>query len=88
MPSRKEHDDYCKSKGISPKVCEKTNEWIDAPAKDGGGCTHREQRHRTIDCLKWAASNPRESRERYAACQAHREADRKADKCGSTSLQE
>ncbi len=61
---------------------------MDAPSRRGGGCAHREQRHRTIDCLTWAARNPKEAVDRYHACQVHREADRKTDRCGSKSLQE
>ena len=89
MRTKKEHDDYCQSKGISQSICDKTNRWMDEPAKDGGGCVHREKRHNSVDCLRWALSgNPREAKERYSACQAHREADRKTDRCGSRSLQE
>jgi len=89
MPARKEHNQDCENKGISPKVCEETNQWMDAPAKEGGGCAHREKHHSPVDCVKWALSgNPREARERYRACQAHREADKKTDRCGSESLQE
>jgi len=88
MPARKEHNEICQSKGISAKVCEETNQHMDAPAKEGGGCAHREQRHRTIDCVVWAAANPKEAAERYRACQVHREADRKTDRCGSESLKE
>ena len=39
-------------------------------------------------CVRWSlsAKNPREAIERYHACQIHREADRKTDRCGSKSL--
>jgi hypothetical protein len=89
MPSRREHNKKCESKGISPEVCNTTNEWMDAPAKAGGGCTHREKRHSPIDCVKWALSgNPKEAIGRYNACQVHRQADKETDRCGSESLQE
>lgn len=88
MPTRRGHNKSCESEGISPKICDKTNEWMDAPAKEGGGCTHREKRHSSIDCVKWALSNPKEARERYRACQIHRQEDRETDRCGSESLQE
>lgn len=91
MKTRKEHNVYCESKGISPKVCDQTNQYMDEPAKEGGGCAHREQRHSTVDCLKWvakSATNPKEAVEQYRACQAHREADRKTDRCGSKSLED
>jgi hypothetical protein len=64
---------------------------MDAPAKEICGCSHRDQRHSTVDCLEWAAKsimNPKEAVERYRACQAHREADRKTDRCGSKSLED
>ena len=89
MPARREHNKDCESKGISSRVCNKTNEWMDAPSTEGGGCAHREKRHGSVDCVKWALSgNPREAPERYRACQAHREMDRKTDRCGSESLEE
>jgi len=91
MPTRREHNKDCQSKGISAKVCEETNQYMDAPAKEGGGCAHREQRHRTVDCVVWAAksaANPKEAVDRYHACHAHREADKKTDRCGSESLKE
>jgi len=61
---------------------------MDEPAKAGGGCSHREKRHGSADCFKWALANPQKFTERYRACQAHREADKKTDRCGSKSLQE
>jgi len=89
MPNRREHNKDCESKGISPKVCDRTNEWMDEPVKDGGGCTHREKRHSLVDCAIWAVKgNPRESLQRYSACQAHRNMDKKTDRCSSESLQE
>jgi hypothetical protein len=88
MPNRQEHNKRCESKGISPKVCDKTNAWMDDPSKDGGGCTHREKRHSSVDCLRWALSNPKEAKERYSACQIHRDVDRETDSCHSESLQE
>jgi len=91
MKTKKEHNDYCESKGISRKICGETNQWMDEPARNGGGCAHREQRHSSMDCLKWAAlsvRNPGEVGNRYRACQIHREADRKTDRCGSKSLHE
>ena len=89
MKSRKEHNVFCVSKGIHPTVCDKTNRWMDEPAKRGGGCAHRKQRHSLVDCLKWSLSsgNLREAKEHYLACQIHREADRKTDRCDSESLE-
>ena len=88
MKTRREHNEYCESKGINRKVCNETNEWMDEPAKSGGGCAHRKQRHSSTDCLKWSlsAGSLREARKRYLACQIHREADRKTSRCGSKSL--
>lgn len=88
MKTRKAHNSYCMSKGISLIVCDETNQWMDEPAKDGGGCAHRKQRHGSADCLRWALTgqNPQETVSRYLACQIHREADRKTDRCGSESL--
>lgn len=54
MKTKKEHNDYCESKNIDPVICDKTNQWRDEPAKKGGGCAHREQRHGSVDCLAWA----------------------------------
>jgi len=90
MKSRREHNRYCTSKGISPRICDDTNQWMDEPAKEVGGCVHRNQRHSSTDCLKWAlsAKSPREIIPRFLACQIHREADRKTDRCGSKSLYE
>lgn len=88
MKTKKQHDVYCESKDINPKICDETNQWMDEPAKRGGGCAHRKERHSSVDCLKWSlsAKNPREATDRYRACQVHREADRKTDRCGSESL--
>ena len=88
MKTKKQHDVYCESKGIAPKICDKTNQWMDEPAKKGGGCAHRKERHGSVDCLKWSlsAKNLRQAKEHYFACQVHREADRKTDRCGSKSL--
>jgi hypothetical protein len=87
MKTKREHNAYCESKGVSPKICEATNQHMDAPAKEGGGCAHREKYHSSVDCVRWALSgNPKEAIERYHACQIHREADRKTDRCGSKSL--
>lgn len=88
MKTRKKHNEYCESKGVNRKVCNKTNKWMDEPAKEGGGCAHRKQRHSSVDCVKWTLSggNLREVKERYVACQIHREADRKTDRCDSESL--
>ena len=89
MKTKREHNAYCESKGVSPKICDITNQHMDAPAKDGGGCAHREKYHRSVDCVKWALSgNPKEVIEKYRACQIHREADRKTDRCDSKSLHE
>lgn len=54
MKTKKEHNDYCESKNIDPVICDKTNQWMDEPAKKDGGCAHREQRHGSVDCLAWA----------------------------------
>ncbi|MDH5782922.1 MAG: hypothetical protein OEZ35_04570 [Candidatus Bathyarchaeota archaeon] len=88
MKTRKEHNLYCETKSIDREICDLTNEWMDEPARKGGGCAHRKQRHSSVDCLKWSltARNLPEARERYRACQIHREADRKTDRCGSKSL--
>ena len=88
MKTRKEHNEYCESKGINRKVCDETNKWMDEPAKEGGGCAHRKQRHSSVDCVKWAfsARNVQDGIARYRACQIHREADRKTDLCDSESL--
>jgi len=88
VKTRKKHNEYCESKGIDRNICDKTNEWMDNPAKKGGGCAHRKQRHSSVDCLRWSlsAKNPKEAIERYRACEIHREADRKTDRCGSKSL--
>jgi hypothetical protein len=88
MKTRKEHNSYCTSKGIDPRICNETNQWMDDPVKEGGGCAHRKQRHGSIDCLRWALSgqNPQDTVSRYLACQIHREADRKTDRCGSEPL--
>lgn len=88
MPTRREHNKRCESKGISSRICDKTNEWMDAPSRDGGGCAHREKRHSSVNCLQWALLNPKEAKQRYDACQIHREADRETDSCGSESLRE
>ena len=88
MKTRREHNIYCESHGVTPKICDQTNKWMDAPAKKGGGCAHRKERHHLIDCIRYSlsAKNKREAKERYEACQIHREADRKTDRCGSKSL--
>ena len=88
MKTRKEHNVFCASKGVNPNMCDKTNRWMDEPAKKGGGCSHRKKRHSSVDCLTWALSarNLREGVARYRACQYHREADRKTDRCDSKSL--
>jgi len=88
MPNKREHDKYCKSKGISPKVCEETNIHMDRPAKEVVGCLHREERHSLLDCTTWALRSPKEAKERFRACQAHRELDRQTDRCDSESLKE
>ena len=83
MRTRKEHNEYCKSKGINPRICDETNKWMDEPAKKGGGCAHRKERHGFIDGLKWSfsANNPGEAISRYRAYQLHRKADRKTGRC-------
>ena len=88
MKTKKQHNEHCESKGINRNICDKTNEWMDEPAKRGGGCAHRKQRHSSEDCLRWSlsAKNPQEAVGRYLACQVHREADRETDRCGSKSL--
>ena len=88
MKTKKEHNEYCAFKGVDPRMCNDTNQWMDEPVKEGGGCAHRNQRHGSIDCLRWglSAKNPREAINRYLACQIHREADRITDRCGSKSL--
>jgi len=89
MRRRRDHNAYCEAFGVSPNVCNETNKWMDAPAKHGGGCKHREKRHSNSDCLKWSlnSDNILEGIERFfRACQIHRKADRKTDKCGSKAL--
>lgn len=88
MRTRKEHNEYCESKGIDPEICDITNRWMDEPAKEGGGCAHRRKRHSHTDCIRWSfsAKTLRDAISRYLACQTHREADRKTDRCGSKSL--
>ena len=88
MRRRKEHNTYCESFGVNPIICDETNKWMDAPAKHGGGCSHREKRHSSSDCMMLAlkAKTFIEGFDRYFACQIHREADRRTDKCGLGSL--
>lgn len=88
MRTRKQHNDFCESFGIDPNICDITNKWMDKPAKDGGGCSHRNKRHSSQDCFAFALKGKifSEMRNRYLACQIHREADRKTDRCGSKSL--
>jgi hypothetical protein len=88
MPTRKEHNSFCEQDGINPAVCDRTNAWMDAPARKGGGCAHREERHSSRDCLRLAlsATTLQEGAGQYLACQLHRELDRRSDRCGSKPL--